>query len=122
LALALLTNGAGDNGNGTFTTVVAATVTDINGNPVPDGTQVFFSITAPTNGAIISSPSATNADPPCDVANFQSDTGVTVLNQPGVAHACVTYPSGQAGTGRTINAVSGSASDSQAISLPTTPP
>ena len=122
LALALLTNGSGDNGNGTLTTVVAATVTDINGNPVPDGTNVFFSITAPTNGAIISSPSATNTDPPCDVANFQVATGVTVQNQPGVAHACITYPTGQAGSNRTINAVSGSASDSQAVTLPAPPP
>ncbi len=121
LALALVTNGSGDNGNGTLTTVIAATVTDINGNQVPDGTPVFFSITAPTNGAIISSPSATNQNPPCDVTNFQTDTGATVLNQPGVAHACITYPSAQAGTGRTINAVSGAASDSQAVTLPPPP-
>lgn len=118
LSLALLTNGSGDNGNGTLTTVVAATVTDINGNPVPDGTQVLFSITAPTSGAVISSPSATNQNPPCDVTNFENDTGVNVLNQPGVAHSCITYPTGQAGTGRTITAVSGAASDSQVATLP----
>src|SRR5262249_40427051 len=102
LALALLTNCAGDNGNGTFTTVVAATVTDTLANPVPDGTVVTFSIAAPTNGAVISSPSSTNASPACDVSNFQSDCGVIVLNQPGVANTCVTYPSGQSGTMRSV--------------------
>ncbi len=122
LNLALLANGSGDNGNGTLTTVIAATVTDSNGNQVPDGTAVLFGISGATQGAIVSSPSSTNADPPCDVANFQSDTGQTVLNQPGVAHTCVTYPVGSAGNGITITGVSGAASDSQSFNLPIPPP
>ncbi|MEB2283469.1 MAG: hypothetical protein OZ922_02185 [Myxococcales bacterium] len=125
LTLALLANGSGDNGNGTLTTVIAATVTDSLANPVPDGTNVFFSLSGPTQGAVISSPSATNASPPCDVTSFESSsqgTGITVFAQPGVAHTCVTYPVGSAGSGITVQAVSGAASDSQAFTLPPPPP
>lgn len=122
LALALVTNGSGDNGNGTLTTVISATVTDANGNPVQDGTPVTFSIAAPTLGAVISSPSHTNTDPPCDVTNFEADQMVTVLNQPGVAHACVTYPTNQGGSMRTITSTSGAAVDMMAFTLPLAPP
>lgn len=121
VTIALLTNGSGDNNNATLTTVIAATVTDSLGNPVPDGTNVFFGLTGPTQGAVISSPSATNSDPPCDVSNFEGATGITVLNQPGVAHTCVTYPVASAGSGVTISANSGAASDAQAFSLPPPP-
>jgi hypothetical protein len=122
LSLALLTNGSGDNNNGTLTTVIAATVTDVNGNPVPDGSQVLFSLTGATNGAVISSPSATNTNPPCDVTNFQTATGITVLNQPGVAHTCVTYPTNANGSQITVNGVSGAANASSAFTLPAPPP
>ncbi len=118
LTLALVTNGSGDNGNGTLTTVIAATVTDSIGNPVPDGTAVFFSISGNTQGAVVNSPSGTNGAPPCDVSNFQSDTGVTVLDQAGVAHTCVTYPTASSGAQNTLDASSGAASDSQTFNLP----
>jgi hypothetical protein len=121
LALALLTNCAGQNGDGTLTTVVAATVTDTLANPVPNGTTVNFSIAAPTNGAVISSPSTTNSTAPCDTTNFVSHCGAAVLAQPGVADTCITYPSGQMGTNRTVTGISGAASDMQVISLPTFP-
>lgn len=122
LALALLTNCAADNGNGTVTTVAAATVTDTLANPVPSGTNVFFSIASPTAGAVISSPSATNTDPTCDVSGFEADCSVTVVNQPGVAHACITYPIGQIGTTRSVTGTAGAANDTQNITLPNTPP
>jgi hypothetical protein len=122
LSLALLTNGSGDNGNGTLTTVISATVTDTMGNPVPDTSNVFFSISGATQGAIVNSPSGTNTDPPCDVTNFETDTTVTVLNQPGVANTCVTYPSTSAGAQITLNAGSGAAADSQTFNLPPPPP
>jgi hypothetical protein len=121
LALALLTNCAGDNGDGTLTTVVAATVTDTLANPVPNGTVVNFSLTAPTNGAIIGSPSTTNSAAPCDTTNFVGHCGISVLAQPGVADTCITYPSGQMGTNRTVTGVSGAANDMQVITLPTFP-
>jgi hypothetical protein len=97
-------------------------VTDSIGNPVPNGTNVFFGLTGNTQGAVINSPSATNSDPPCDVSSFEGDTGVTVVNQPGVAHTCVTYPVNSAGTGITIQAVAGAANDLQAFTLPAPPP
>jgi hypothetical protein len=122
LSLALLTNGSGDNGNGTLTTVISATVTDTMGNPVPDMSNVFFSISGATQGAIVNSPSGTNTAPPCDVTNFQTDTLVTVLNQPGVANTCVTYPSTSAGAQITLNGGSGAAADSQTFNLPPPPP
>jgi hypothetical protein len=119
VSLALVTNGSGDNGNGTLTTVIAATVSDGGGGAVADGTPVTFSITAPTHGAVINSPSSTNADPPCDVTNFESDTGASVLNQPGVAHTCVTYPTASVGQVITITGSSGIASSGpQTFPLP----
>jgi hypothetical protein len=67
---------------------------------------------------VIDSPSQTNADPPCAVANFVTNCGFPVLNQHGVAHTCITYPIGQDGTVRTITGMAGVASDSQPITLP----
>jgi hypothetical protein len=123
VSLALLVNGSGDNGNGTLTTVIAATVSDGVGGAVADETQVVFSIEAPTQGAVVSSPSMTNADPPCDVTNFESDTGASVLNQPGVAHTCVTYPTASATMNITITGSSGAASSGPMVfTLPLPPP
>jgi hypothetical protein len=121
LALALLTNCAGDNGNGTATTVVAATVTDALADAVLDGTAVLFSISAPTHGAAINSPSLTNTDPPCDVTNFEADCTASVLNQPGVAHTCITYPKGSGGMSDSVTGTSGAATDTQSITLPIVP-
>ena len=42
---------------------------------------------------------------------------IPVANQHGLAHTCITYPSGQDGTFRTVNGTSGAASDSQLIVL-----
>jgi hypothetical protein len=123
LSLAFVAAGqSGDNGNNTLTTVLAATVTDSNGNPVPNGTAVTFIISGTTHGAVINSPSQTNTDPPCDVTNFETDAMVTVLNQPGVAHTCVTYPNASNGMTITVMGSSGAASDTQMIVLPPPPP
>lgn len=93
VSLALLSLQGANNGNGTATTVVSATVSDENGNPVADGTVVSFSLGSPTNGALVTAHSQTGSLPPqCDIQNWESETGVTVLNQHGVAHACITYP------------------------------
>lgn len=122
LTLALLTNQSGDNGNNTLTTVIAATVSDSLGNPVPDNTKVFFSIVGSTFGSVISSPSGTNQDPPCDVSNFVTDTGVTVLNQPGTAHTCVTYPKAAFPNTIQVRGDSGAASQTSNFNLPPPPP
>ena len=119
IGLALLVNLAADNGNDTLTTVIAGTVGDFYGNPVPDGTFVNFQVLAPTNGAI-----ATNGftnmdpDPSCDIAEFTAATGQQITNQPGVANSCVTYPRAQAGTQRTIRGVSGQAQGDGVFTLP----
>ena len=121
LALSLLANCAGLNADTTRTIVIAAVVTDINSNPVSDGTAVLFSITAPNVGASIESPSQTNTDAPCNVTNFVTQCEIPVANQHGLAHTCITYPSGQDGTSRTVNGTSGAASDSKSILLPAAP-
>jgi hypothetical protein len=107
IALALLTDEGAPNGDNTITTVVAATVLDYYGNPVPDGTFVDFSVLPPTDGVVITD-GTTNADPQCDISNFEAVTGVQVLNQPGVVHVCVIYPGGLVGTTRTFSASAGS--------------
>lgn len=122
VALALVTNCASDNGNGTLTTVLAATVADTNSNPVADGTSVAFSIADPNVGAAIESPAFTGMDAPCDnVSTFAAQCGVPVVNQQGVAHTCVTYVGTQAGTTRAINGTSGLASHTRVITLPAAP-
>lgn len=118
VALALIANASGNNGNGTFTNVMSATVSDSNGNPVADGTVVTFTIDAPTQGALISTTSSTNTDPPCDVTDFQNDTGAQVLNQPGVAHACLTYPSASVGAPITVHGIVGAINVGLTFGLP----
>jgi Tol biopolymer transport system component len=119
VGLALLVNLAADNGNDTLTTVIAGTVGDFYGNPVPDGTFVNFQVLAPTNGAVVTN-GFTNMDPDpsCDIAEFTAATGQQITNQPGVANACVTYPRAQAGTQRTIRGVSGQAFGDGIFTLP----
>ena len=119
--LSLLAPCAGLNADTTLTTVIAAVITDSNSNPVSDGTGVLFSITGPNIGASIDSPAQTDANAPCNVSNFQSQCGIPVANQHGVAHTCITYPSGQQGTVRTVNGMAGLAGDSQLILLPGPP-
>jgi hypothetical protein len=106
IGLALLADGSGDNGDNTLTTIIAGTVSDFLSNPVPDGTEVFFRILDPTIGAVISN-GETNMDPTCDYSRFVADTGITILNQPGVAHVCLTYPGAQANSDRGIEACAG---------------
>lgn len=103
LVLSLVTNGAQSNGDGTLTTVVGAVVTDAYGNAVPNGVAVDFGIATPVNGVVVTD-GATNTSPTCDVSSFHAQTGVAVTNEPGVAHGCVIYPAGQAGTTRQLSA------------------
>ena len=117
IALALLTQQAADNGNNTLTTFIAATVSDAFGNPVPDGTMVGFTMDNPPAGAVITG-GATNQDPACDPTNFENKTGIQVINQPGVAHSCVTYPGAVVGTSRRITATVGSLIAAHDFSLP----
>jgi hypothetical protein len=114
IGLALVTNVAVDNGNNTLTTVVAATVGDFYGNPVPDGTLVKFGIEFPAAGAIINN-GQVNVDPACDVSAYEAATGVDIVNREGVAHVCLTYPGAQAGTTRTITARAGGSDELECV-------
>jgi hypothetical protein len=104
-ALALAANVAQDNGDGTLTTVVAATVGDYVGASVADGIFVDFSFLSPSNGAVIND-GHINADPTpiCNLVQFQQRTGVPIANQPGKAYVCLTYPREQVNTIREIQA------------------
>ena len=106
IGLALLTDEAADNGDNTLTTVIAATVSDAVGNPVPDGTFVQFEIVFPTGGVVVSN-GRTNTDPDCDVSRFEEKTGITIVNRRSVAHVCLTYPAGVSGSTRNIIGRSG---------------
>jgi len=106
IGMALVVNEAADNGDNTLTTLIAATVGDFFGNPVPTGTSVNFSVIPETAGVLVSN-GTTNTDPDCDVSRFEAKTGVNVINRAGVVHVCVTYPGGLAGSTHTIKAVSG---------------
>ncbi len=106
IGMAVVTDQAVNNGNNTLTTVIAATVSDFFGNPVPDGTLVHFSVAPPPNGIVIGN-GFTNQDPDCDLTTFAQQTGVSIQNRPGVVHTCVTYPGAYGGTSRLILAESG---------------
>lgn len=104
--LALTTNVSQDNGDGTLTTVIAATAADFYGAPVPDGVLIDFSIVSPPSGAVITDAN-TNAGPApdCNLAWFQARTGVPIVAQPGKAYACLTYPREQVNTIRQLSAL-----------------
>ena len=83
------------NGDGTFSLKVAALVSDVNGNPAPDGTLVYFG----ADGAVgvIESPVATSE---------------------GKATTLFTYPVSEAGKRVEIRAQSGGISESIEITIP----
>jgi len=83
------------NGDGTFSLKVAALVSDVNGNPAPDGTLVYFG----ADGAVgvIESPVATSG---------------------GKATTLFTYPVSEAGKRVEIRAQSGGISESIEITIP----
>ncbi len=108
LGLALTATLSEDNGDGTLTTVIAATVTDFLGQPVADGIRVDFTVLAPTNGAVISDADTNGGpSPECNLVQFQARTGVPIINQPGKAYACLTYPREQVNTIRQIKGTVG---------------
>jgi Tol biopolymer transport system component len=124
VGLALLVDLAADNGNDTLVTLIAATISDIFGNPVPDGTFVNFQVLDPTLGAVVTN-GFTNQDPDpaCNIAEFTAATGQQITNQPGVANACVIYPRSQVGTTRSIRAVAQNEySDGEVTDVFTLPP
>ena len=106
IQLALTTNASQDNGDGTLTTVIAATASDYYGAPVPDGLLVDFSIVSPPLGASITDANTNGGPAPdCNLVQFQARTGVPIVAQPGKAYACLTYPREQVNTLRQLSAL-----------------
>ena len=91
LSIDLIADRRGDNNDGSFTTVVAALVSNARGNPVGDGVVVSFSLSPPAPGVSITESGRTNQPPDCDVATYVADTGRPVNPQPGTALACLRY-------------------------------
>jgi hypothetical protein len=94
-------NTFGDNNDGTFTTILSALVTDVNGNPVADGVEVDWGPVSPDVIAV-SSPSFTNAPPPCNTDPYERDSGIAITEQPGTALTCLIYPRQLAGASELI--------------------
>ena len=114
--LDLLVNQRSDNGDGTFSSVLSALVTDASGVVVGDGVPVQFSLVNPISGLSVTSPGFTNRAQPCTV-NF------TVVPQPGDALSCIKYVQSLQGSTITVRARvqtadGGFVEDTTAIVLP----
>src|SRR5207253_475702 len=59
-----------DNGDGSFTSIATALVTDASGATVADGVPVEFGLVDPVSGVSITNPGFTNDPPPCDTADL----------------------------------------------------
>jgi Bacterial Ig-like domain (group 1) len=93
-----------DNNDGTLLTVLSAIVIDAQGNPVEDGTSVFFEVvpsddpTDPARDVALVGNAITDESPPCDTVQFESQTGIPISPQPGDAITCLKYPTRLQGT------------------------
>jgi Tol biopolymer transport system component len=92
-----------DNGDGTVTSIIPATVLDGYMNPVPDGLSVTFTFT-PADGSITMTNGTTNGSPSCDIASFEAATGLHIGQQAGVAYGCLVYPVAAIGESKVLNA------------------
>jgi hypothetical protein len=91
ISVDLFVNQRSDNGDGTYTSVLGALVTDGGGVTVDDGVPVSFSLVNPVPGVSVTSPGTTNGEAPCDVGSL------TVIPQPGDALSCIKYTQSQQG-------------------------
>ena len=110
-----------DNGDGSFTSILTALLTDSSGATVPDGVPVEFSLVVPVAGVSITSPGFTNQAANCDL------NGLTAVPQPGDALACIKYVSSRQGSTITVRARATTADGGiivaeQTITLPDTRP
>jgi Bacterial Ig-like domain (group 1) len=117
-------NAAIDNNDGTLLTTITAIVNDADGNTVADGTPVSFTVVAlaldddvSQHIGIVGFP-VTNAAPPCDITQFQQQTGIPVTAQPGNATTCLTFPLAQAGTEVQVQVESGNITSLRTVTLP----
>ncbi len=96
-------NAVEDNGDGTATAMVSATVADGSGVAVPDGILVGFGFT-PADPLITISNGSTGQPPLCDTSAFEASTGVHIGNQVGIARACLVYPLALVGQSEILSA------------------
>lgn len=88
----------------------------------PDG-ACADDLSDPAAGIVITNGAVTNASPPCDVSQFQPQTGIPVTVQPGNATTCVKFPIGLQASEVNIRARSGSIVNNvagQTVTLPGT--
>jgi len=121
IQVALFSNQASLNNDGTLETVITAIVTDSNGAAVGNGAPVQFSLTptSPTpvipSGVSVTNPGIIGQAPPCTL-------GFSVVPQPGDALSCVKYDQALQGKLVTVQATvqtsSGTINNSQIIVLP----
>jgi hypothetical protein len=114
-----------NNNDGTLLTVLSASVTDAQGNPVEDGTGVFFAVLTngpddPAQNVVLSGSAVTDAEPACDTSQYVAQTGLPISLEPGNAIACVKYPMALQATEIQVHATVGSVDNQggQAVTLP----
>ena len=110
-----------DNGDGTFTSVLGAVITDSAGVTVADGVPATFTLLNPVSGLGVTSPGFTNQRAPCNTGTL------AVVPQPGAALSCIRYAQSLQGTTVMVRArvrtADGSViEDTQTITLPDTRP
>ncbi len=87
-----------DNGDGSFTSIATALVTDAAGATIADGVPVEFGLVDAVSGVSITSPGFTNDRPSCQPATL------AIVPQPGDALACIKYLSSRQGSTITVRA------------------
>jgi hypothetical protein len=125
ISVDLIADRSGDNGDGTFTTVIAALVTDRHGNPVGNGVAVSFLLSTPEAGVTITASATTGTAPACDVASYVAATGHPLTGAPGTAFTCLRYVRSLAGatvsiTGQ-VSGIGGLLQTARTIRLPIIP-
>lgn len=121
ISVDLFVNQRNDNGDGTYTSILGAIVTNSAGVTVEDGVPVTFSLVNPVAGVSVTSPGFTGEGPPCDPGTL------TIVAQPGDALSCIKYTQSQQGRTVTVRArvrtaTGGIVEDTQTVVLPDTRP
>jgi len=108
-----------DNGDGTFTSVLSASVADASGTAVGTDVPVQFSLVPPVAGVSVTETGFTGEDQPCFV-------DFAISRQPGSAKSCIRYAQSLQGTTVTVKArvqtLTGFIEDIRDITLPDTRP
>jgi len=113
-----------NNQDGTLITTLAVSVTDGQGNTVPDGTPVLVTVGSLGDDGLVRDRIAvvgfpvTNGEAPCDVSQFEAQQTFPVTPQPGLAITCLIFPANLVGADFTLVATSAGISTSKVVTLP----